>query len=55
LALALAARTVGGATLAVVWPRAREASAILAAQDDPVEKQLVATADPAMASAAVCG
>jgi hypothetical protein len=44
--LALAARTVGGA---------REAGATLAARDNSVEKQLVATADLAMASAAVCG
>src|ERR1700719_1733534 len=34
---ALAAMTVSGAALAVVWPQAREAGAILAAQDDPAE------------------
>src|SRR6202142_1103190 len=37
IGLALAAMTVSGAALAVVWPHAREAGAILAAQDDPAE------------------
>jgi hypothetical protein len=37
IGLALAAMTVSGATLAVLWPPAREAGAILAAQDDPAE------------------
>jgi hypothetical protein len=37
IGLALAAMTVSGAALAAVWPHAREAGAILAAQDDPVE------------------
>lgn len=35
IGLALAAMAVSGAALAVVWPHAREAGAILAAQDDP--------------------
>ena len=35
--LALAAMAVSGAALAAAWPHAREAGAILAAQDDPVE------------------
>jgi len=35
IGLALAAMTVSGAALAAVWPHAREAGAILAAQDDP--------------------
>ena len=34
---ALAAMTVSGAALAAVWPHAREAGAILAAQGDPAE------------------
>lgn len=37
IGLALTAMTVSGAALAAVWPHAREAGAILAAQDDPVE------------------
>jgi hypothetical protein len=37
IGLALAAMTVSGAALAVMWPHAREAGAILAAQDDPAE------------------
>jgi hypothetical protein len=37
IGLALAAMTVSGAALAVVWPHAREAGAMLAAQDDPAE------------------
>ena len=37
IGLALAAMTVSGAALAVAWPHAREAGAMLAAQDDPVE------------------
>ena len=37
IGLALAAMTVSGAALAAVWPHAREAGAILAAQDNPVE------------------
>ena len=37
IVLALAAMTVSGAALAVAWPRARDAGAMLAAQDDPVE------------------
>jgi hypothetical protein len=37
IALALATMTVSGAALAVAWPYAREAGAILAAQDDPAE------------------
>ncbi len=35
--LALAAIMASGVALAVVWPHAREAGAVLAAQDDPVE------------------
>jgi hypothetical protein len=34
---ALAVMTVSGAALAVLWPHARDATAILAAQDDPAE------------------
>lgn len=34
---ALAVMTVSGAALAVLWPHAREAGAILAAQDDPAQ------------------
>jgi hypothetical protein len=37
IGLALAAMTVSGAALAGLWPHARQAGAILAAQDDPVE------------------
>ena len=37
IGLALAAMTVSGAALAGMWPHAREAGAILAAQDDPAE------------------
>ena len=37
IGLAFAAMTVSGAALAAVWPHAREAGAMLAAQDDPVE------------------
>jgi hypothetical protein len=37
IGLAFAAMTVSGAALAVVWPRAHEAGAMLAAQDDPAE------------------
>jgi hypothetical protein len=37
IGLALAAVTVSGAALAVAWPHARDAGAMLAAQDDPVE------------------
>ena len=37
IGLALAAMMVSGAALAAVWPHAREAGAILAAQDDPAE------------------
>src|ERR1700678_4022203 len=37
IGLALAAMTVSGAALAVVWPHALEAGAMLAAQDDPAE------------------
>ena len=37
IGLALAAMAVSGAALAAAWPHAREAGAILAAQDDPVE------------------
>ncbi|MGA2996381.1 hypothetical protein [Bradyrhizobium sp.] len=37
IGLALAAVTVSGAALVAVWPHARQAGAILAAQDDPVE------------------
>src|ERR1700722_13460905 len=37
IGLALAAMTVSGAALAGLWPHAREAGAILAAQDDPAE------------------
>src|SRR6202035_2673710 len=37
IGLALAAMTVSGAALAAIWPHAREAGAILAAQDDPAE------------------
>src|SRR5580698_5384948 len=37
IGLALALMTVSGAALAVVWPHAREAGAILAAQEDPAE------------------
>jgi hypothetical protein len=37
IGLALAAMTVSGAALAGIWPHARQAGAILAAQDDPVE------------------
>jgi hypothetical protein len=37
IGLALAAMTVSGAALAVVWPHAHEAGAMLAAQDDPAE------------------
>jgi hypothetical protein len=37
IGLALAMMTVSGAALAVLWPHAREAGAILTAQDDPVE------------------
>jgi len=37
IALALAMMTVSGAALAAMWPHAREAGAILAAQDDPSE------------------
>ena len=37
IGLALAAMTVSGAALAAILPHAREAGAILAAQDDPVE------------------
>jgi hypothetical protein len=37
IGLALAMMTVSGAALAAVWPHAREAGAILTAQDDPVE------------------
>src|ERR1700730_9635483 len=33
----LAAMTVSGIALAVLWPHARDAGAILAAQDDPAE------------------
>ena len=36
IGLALAAMTVSGAALTAIWPHAREAGAILAAQDDPV-------------------
>ena len=34
---AFAAMTVSGAALAILWPHAREAGNILAAQDDPVK------------------
>jgi hypothetical protein len=37
IGLALAATMASGAVLAAVWPHAREAGAILAAQDDPAE------------------
>jgi hypothetical protein len=37
MGLALTAVAVSGAALAAVWPHAREAGAILAAQDDPAE------------------
>jgi hypothetical protein len=37
IGLALAAVMVSGAALAAVWPHAREAGAMLAAQDDPAE------------------
>jgi hypothetical protein len=37
IGLALAAMTVSGVALAALWPHAREAGAVLAAQDDPVE------------------
>src|SRR5580704_17443842 len=37
IALALVATMVSGAAFAAIWPHAREAGAILAAQDDPVE------------------
>jgi hypothetical protein len=37
IGLALAAMTVSGAALAALWPHARDASAILAAQDEPAE------------------
>jgi hypothetical protein len=37
ISLALVAFAVSAAALAAVWPRAREATAILAAQDDPAE------------------
>ena len=37
IGLALTAMTVSGAALAAVWPHAREAGAMLAVQDDPVE------------------
>ena len=37
IGLALAAMAVSGAAFAAVWPHAREAGAILAAQDDPAE------------------
>jgi hypothetical protein len=37
IGLALAAATVSGAALIVLWPHAREAGAMLAAQDDPAE------------------
>ena len=37
IGLALAAMTVSGAALAGLWPHARQAGAILAAQDDPAE------------------
>jgi hypothetical protein len=37
IGLALAAMTASGAVLAVTWPHAREAGAMLAAQDDPAE------------------
>jgi hypothetical protein len=37
IGLALAMMTVSGAALAALWPHAREAGAILTAQDDPVE------------------
>jgi hypothetical protein len=37
ICLALAAVMVSGAALAAVWPHAREAGAMLAAQDDPAE------------------
>jgi hypothetical protein len=37
IGLALAAMTVSGVALAAIWPHAREAGAILAAQDDPAE------------------
>jgi hypothetical protein len=37
IGLALAAMTVSGAALAGIWPHARQAGAILAAQDDPAE------------------
>src|ERR1700733_15963756 len=37
IGLALAAMTVSGAALAGIWPHARQAGAILAAQDDPSE------------------
>src|SRR6202034_4756396 len=37
IGLALAAMMVSGAALAAVWPHAREAGAMLAAQDDPAE------------------
>jgi hypothetical protein len=37
IGLALAAVMVSGAVLAAVWPHAREAGAMLAAQDDPAE------------------
>jgi hypothetical protein len=37
IGLALAAMMASGAALAIVWPHAREAGALLAAQDDPAE------------------
>jgi len=37
IGLVLAAMTVSGAALAVVWPNARDAFVILSAQDDPAE------------------
>src|SRR5947209_18350406 len=37
IGLALAAMAVSGAALVAAWPHAREAAAVLAAQDDPVE------------------
>ena len=37
IGLALAAMTVSGAALVGIWPHARQAGAILAAQDDPAE------------------
>src|ERR1700761_501888 len=36
IGLAVVAMTASGIALADLWPRAREAAAILAAQDDPV-------------------